>query len=804
MPAFTDVYIKVVNGALFASPGTWIQIRNNATGAAFTSTSAADGSSVVNFGTSLPEGSYTVYTGPANTGPWTITTETAYLVPNAGQADKAFPMVGPGPWIDITHPTFGGKGNGILGTEAAAFNAAVTALPATGGTIIVPPTTANTYIAEATFAVNKPNVTVQLLGMVMIQAKAGLNTDVFKVTASNVFVVGGIIDGNTASNTSGRGLVVDAPGAAQFVTGFYALRVAIQNCTGVGGTVVCTGAGSSVTAAVWQGCNVTVSSTGFTATVRPGGGTVDMTTFRDCIINTTVQHGINSSGANRTNISGCSFLLVGLNKVSGFSHAIAVDGNAGNNPCSRIRAVQNWILNPYDAGIEYADSITGGHIAYNTIIAAGSGAAPANTYGIFFGGGFTLSTDCVIIGNTCINCKGNGFMCSGPDATHFTANVRFLGNTATGNGNDGIFVQNTDTYSVIGNTCQNNSVTTPNSNSGIDLANAIGGKVIANDCQGKGANQSRGINERTTSDQNLICLNDVRGNVTAPFILQVGPNTRVFANLGYLVDQRTAQSLAFAATITPDASLGEFIAIGALTANLTLHIPTNVQKNTFITYLFIQDATGGRTITWDAGQRTSWQPAASPSAVSTVSFFFDGTLWWMLNGVAVDNFGTVYAPTLKWQGGNMVIQTTAGDIVTNPSGALRPFTDGLHDLGQAGFRYAQLWLQKRVAKGIATPAYSASITPDASAADWQAITVTNNTAFTINAPTNPPSGIMSQELTIEIFNNSGGAMGVITFNAAFILVGGAFTNPANTKHRNIRFQWNGANWIEIVRASADY
>ncbi len=106
--------------------------------------------------------------------------------------------------------------------------------------------------------------------------------------------------------------------------------------------------------------------------------------------------------------------------------------------------------------------------------------------------------------------------------------------------------------------------------------------------------------------------------------------------------------------------------------------------------------------------------------------------------------------------------------------------------------------------GTAAPTYSTSITPNAAAGNWQTITVTNATAFTINAPTNPPAAGYSQDLAIEILNSSGGVMGAITWNAAFVNVGGVFTNPANTKKRFIAYTWNGASWIETSRASADY
>jgi hypothetical protein len=53
-------------------------------------------------------------------------------------------------------------------------------------------------------------------------------------------------------------------------------------------------------------------------------------------------------------------------------------------------------------------------------------------------------------------------------------------------------------------------------------------------------------------------------------------------------------------------------------------------------------------------------------------------------------------------------------------------------------RQQRVWSNPpRAGLSSSTPTYSASITPDASAGEWQTITVTNGTAFTINAPTSP-------------------------------------------------------------------
>jgi hypothetical protein len=99
---------------------------------------------------------------------------------------------------------------------------------------------------------------------------------------------------------------------------------------------------------------------------------------------------------------------------------------------------------------------------------------------------------------------------------------------------------------------------------------------------------------------------------------------------------------------------------------------------------------------------------------------------------------------------------------------------------------------------LATVTYSASLTPDASLGNAQSITATNATAFTINAPTNPVTG---EYLEITIRNTSGGALGVATWNAVFKMT--AWTQPATGFSRSIVFRYDGTNWVEKGRTTAD-
>src|SRR4029078_10916050 len=81
-----------------------------------------------------------------------------------------------------------------------------------------------------------------------------------------------------------------------------------------------------------------------------------------------------------------------------------------------------------------------------------------------------------------------------------------------------------------------------------------------------------------------------------------------------------------------------------------------------------------------------------------------------------------------------------------------------------------------------TLSFGSSITP-ADGGGPQIIDASSGIAFTINAVVTPVAG---QVMIFDIRNNSGGALGTITWNAVFKLAG-VFTNPANTKRRTITF-----------------
>jgi hypothetical protein len=110
---------------------------------------------------------------------------------------------------------------------------------------------------------------------------------------------------------------------------------------------------------------------------------------------------------------------------------------------------------------------------------------------------------------------------------------------------------------------------------------------------------------------------------------------------------------------------------------------------------------------------------------------------------------------------------------------------------------SSLWGAGQALKRIVV-AYSASMTIDASLGNEFDITASNGTAFTINAPTNPFDGA---RITITIRNTSGGALGVITWNAVFKM--SAWTSPSTAFSRSIDFRYDGTNWTQIGQTGVD-
>jgi hypothetical protein len=155
-------------------------------------------------------------------------------------------------------------------------------------------------------------------------------------------------------------------------------------------------------------------------------------------------------------------------------------------------------------------------------------------------------------------------------------------------------------------------------------------------------------------------------------------------------------------------------------------------------------------------------------------------------------FGTqyVYAESVGFASGKSFTGTGSNTRVTS-------FHENINLVPQSSRTPGLVfWGQMSVRRVVV--AYSASITIDASTGNEFDITANNGTAFTINAPTNQTDG---QRITITIRNTSGGALGVITWNAVFKM--SAWTSPATANSRSIDFRTDSTNWVQVGQTGVD-
>lgn len=93
----------------------------------------------------------------------------------------------------------------------------------------------------------------------------------------------------------------------------------------------------------------------------------------------------------------------------------------------------------------------------------------------------------------------------------------------------------------------------------------------------------------------------------------------------------TVSSISYAASITPDLAAGNIFAVGTLTGNITINAPTGtLTDGKRITFRLNQDATGGRTMTWNAVFRfgidlTSGDLSTTPSVENRIVFQYNST-----------------------------------------------------------------------------------------------------------------------------------------------------------------------------------
>lgn len=109
----------------------------------------------------------------------------------------------------------------------------------------------------------------------------------------------------------------------------------------------------------------------------------------------------------------------------------------------------------------------------------------------------------------------------------------------------------------------------------------------------------------------------------------------------------------------------------------------------------------------------------------------------------------------------------------------------------------------RITGPLTVVTYSAAPVINAALGNFFVMTITDNVAIVVAAPTNPPAAGVSQMIWFTVKNGAGVAHGALTWNAVFKTQATAFSAVANGQSRTVCFRWDGTNWVEMVRTAAD-
>ncbi|MDR3591504.1 MAG: glycosyl hydrolase family 28-related protein [Negativicutes bacterium] len=133
--------------------------------------------------------------------------------------------------VNVT--SYGAKGDGVT-NDTAAIQAAINAIPATGGTVVIP---AGTYMIDAVKSINlKSNVTLQMSPTTTLKAISNSSTSYALLNlynVSNVIITGGVLLGDRTSHigTTGEwGMGIQIMGS----TGVSVTGTTAKNCWGDG------------------------------------------------------------------------------------------------------------------------------------------------------------------------------------------------------------------------------------------------------------------------------------------------------------------------------------------------------------------------------------------------------------------------------------------------------------------------------------------------------------------------------------------------------------------------------------------
>lgn len=539
MPNITDFLLGTASGQTFPVAGVWVRLQNNVTLATFVSTAVTDAVGTFTV-LNVPAGSYTVATGPTNTGPFTNTTDANYFVGVDVNATLttflgSVSIRGTDPWFDVR--AYGADPTGAT-SSTAAFASAFSALTtAGGGVLFIPP---GTY--SGTLSINANVRCLVLAWGVTLQPSA---------SSDGVFV-------NQANGPGALGCEI------------YGLVVDGQSQTGVNGFHA-----RDTDFAVLRKCRIVNCVTGIFLDAHTSGHFVEATGIHDTyLFNCTT--GISfSPSAGATSFDETQLVNVGISQCA--------TGIAMNTPASLLRTrfvgVQIWV--------------------------------PTNGVG--------LLVDCDVRDSVWVvdfeNLNGTSTNLTGVSVTTNAANIDLLDTHFGFTNTFTTQVADPTNKGIVWSDGTHRFSLGPGWWNAVKLSGDSFDRVRFGGFFSGGGGIQFGVGSVAT-DVQLFRL--AAGVLTTP---------GAFA--------RGSQAPAFAASFTPDPTQGELITM-TLTNNITVNAPVNgVNKGVVLRFVWTQDGTGGRTITYNAIFHTGGGTAlvTTLNTVTIDTFEYDGAAWRLLSRI---------------------------------------------------------------------------------------------------------------------------------------------------------------------------
>ncbi|MGB0664394.1 MAG: hypothetical protein ACPGMR_11475 [Pontibacterium sp.] len=156
----------------------------------------------------------------------------------------------------------------------------------------------------------------------------------------------------------------------------------------------------------------------------------------------------------------------------------------------------------------------------------------------------------------------------------------------------------------------------------IDTANYNRVSVTVRDRNGGFPTHSAGVRYRNGSEGNEV--NITSANTTFTYLID---NADADNNITNITKRKRIKEQPYAFTFNPNALETETFKMTLSGGGVSVGAPSGAYKNQKLSFIFVQDATGGRSISFNSVFKTAGTVSTTANSTSYFEFVFDGTSW---------------------------------------------------------------------------------------------------------------------------------------------------------------------------------